>query len=65
MSDLIVPKVICFQTQKQLTTLQNIGVLLKGVLIDLHARNFVYARNHACNLLSPAVWLRKGGSSVN
>ena len=44
-------------------TLNNIGVLLKGVLIDLHARNFVHvktflrarwvhARHRACNLSS-------------
>ena len=45
-------------------TLNNIGVLLKGVLIDLHARNFVQAkfslrtpcahvRHRARNLPSP------------
>ena len=64
MSDLIVPNIICFQTQKQLTTLNNIRVLLKSVLIDLRARNFVHAktslrarcvhaRHRARNLLSP------------
>ena len=64
MSDLIVPNIICFQTQKQLTTLNNIRVLLKSVLIDLRARNFVHAKTslrarcaNAChrarNLLSP------------
>ena len=44
MSDLIVPNIICFQTQKQLATLNNVWVLLKGVLIDLRARNFVHAK---------------------
>ena len=41
MSDLVVPNIICFQTQKQLTTF--IRVLLKSVLIDLRARDFVHA----------------------
>ena len=41
MSDLIVPNIICFQTQKQLATLNSIGIVLKGVLIDFRARNFV------------------------
>ena len=47
-----------------LATLNSIGVLLKGVLIDLHARNFlhaktslrarcVHARDRARNLSSP------------
>ena len=40
-SDLILPNIISFQAQKQLTTLNSIGVLPKGVLIDLRARNFV------------------------
>ena len=64
MSDLVLSNIICFQTQKQLTTLNNIWVVLKSVLIDLHARNFVHAKTslrarcvHAChcvrNLLSP------------
>ena len=64
MPDLIVLNVICFQTQKKLTTLYNIGVLLKDVLIDLRARNFVHAkislraryaydRHRARNLSSP------------
>ena len=62
MSDLIVPNIICFQTQKQLATLNSIGVLLEGVLINLRARNFVHmktslrarcARNRARNLSSP------------
>ena len=64
MSDLIVPNIICFQTQKQLTTLKNVGVLVKSVLIDLRARNFihaktslrvlcVHARHRARNLSSP------------
>ena len=44
MSDLIVPNIICFQTQKQLPTLSSIGILLKGVLTDLRARNFVHAK---------------------
>ena len=44
MSDLIVPNIICFQTQKQLATLNNVGVLVKSVLIDLRARNFVHAK---------------------
>ena len=35
------PDIICFQTQKQLATLNNIQVLLKSDLIDLRARNFV------------------------
>ena len=44
--------------------LNNVGVLVKSVLIDLCARNFVHAktslhahcmhaRHHVCNLLSP------------
>ena len=37
MSDLIVLNIICFQTQKLLTTLNNVGVLVKNVLIDLRA----------------------------
>ena len=66
MSDLVLSNIICFQTQKQLTTLNNIRVLLKSVLIDLRARNFVlaktslcarcvHARHRARNLSSPAV----------
>ena len=66
MSELIVPNIICFQTQKQLATLNSIGVLLKGVLIDLCARNFVHVKsslrahyvhnsNHARNLSSPVL----------
>ena len=49
---------------KQLNTLNNIGALLKGVLFDSHARNFVHtrislraryvhARHRARNLWSP------------
>ena len=64
MSDLILPNIICFQTQEQLATLSNIQVLLEGVLIDLPAHNFVHmktslhahcvhARHHAHNLSSP------------
>ena len=59
------PNVICFQTQKQLAILNSIGVLLKGVSIDLHAPNFMHVKTslharcvHACNrvhnLSSPA-----------
>ena len=64
MSDLIAPNIICFQTRKQLATLNRIRVLLKGVLTDLRERNFirtktflcarcVHARHHAHNLSSP------------
>ena len=56
MLDLIVPNIICLQTQKQLTSLNNIRVLLKSVLTDLHVRNFVRAKTslrarpvHACH----------------
>ena len=63
MPDLIVPN-IYFQTQKKLSTVNNIGVLVKSVLTDLRAHNFVHvkislcahcvhARHHAPNLLSP------------
>ena len=44
MPDLIVPNIIYFQTQKKLTTLNNVGVLVKSVLTDLRARNFVHAK---------------------
>ena len=65
MSDRIVLNITCFQKQKKLNTLNNIAGLLKGVLFDLHARNFVhakislrarcvYARLRARNLSSPA-----------
>ena len=61
-----VPNIICFPTQKQLAKLNNIRVLLKRVLIDLRARNFVHAktslrarcvqaRNRARNLSSSAL----------
>ena len=40
----IVLDIICFQTQKQLGTLNNIQVLLKSVLIDLCAHNLVHAK---------------------
>ena len=43
MSDRVVPNIICFQTQKQLTTLNNIQVSLKSVLIDLRARENIFA----------------------
>ena len=46
MSDLIVPNIICFQTEKQLAALNNIGVLLNGVLIDLRTRNFMHAKTY-------------------
>ena len=52
------------QTQKQLATLNNFLALLKNVLIDLCARNFMHAktsllarcvhtRHRARNMLSP------------
>ena len=59
MSDLVVPNIICFQTQKQLATLNNIQVLIKSVLNDLCAHNFVHMKTsfecmlYAC--LSPCV----------
>ena len=64
MSDLTVLNIICFQAQKQLTSLNNIRALLKSVLTDLHAHNFVcrktslcarcmHAHHHAHNLSSP------------
>ena len=66
MLHLIVPNIICFQTQKQLASLNNIRVLLKSVLTDLRARNFVraktslracrlHARHRAHILLSPVI----------
>ena len=45
MSDFVVPNIICFQTQKQLATLNNIRVQLESVLTDLRARNFVHPKN--------------------
>ena len=71
MSNLIVPNTIYFRTQKYLTTLNDTGVLLKDVLIDLRARNFlhvktslcasgVHARHCSLNLLSPSYWALKG-----
>ena len=51
MSHLIVLNVNCFQTQKELTTLDNIGVLIKGVLIDLHAYNFKHAKIFVAHML--------------
>ena len=39
-----------FREKKQLTTLNNIRVLLKGVLTDLHACNFVHAKTSTCPL---------------
>ena len=66
MSDLIVRNINCFQTEKQLTILNNIRVLPIVALIDLRARNFVRvitslrARcTHSCqrahNLSSPVM----------
>ena len=43
MSDLIVPNLFAFR-QKHPATLNNIQVLLKGILTDLRARNFVHAK---------------------
>ena len=34
----------CFHTQKELTTLHSIGVLLKGISIELHANNFAHVK---------------------
>ena len=76
MSDLIEPNIICFQTQKQLATLNNIGVLLEGVLIELHACKFVHmktslrvrcmhARHRACNLSSPVKEEKKKLSALS
>ena len=58
MPDLIVPNIICFQTQKKLATLNEYP---KSVLIDLHARNFVLVKTSLCaccmhNLLSPGLY---------
>lgn len=40
---------LCFQTQKQLATLNNMmQALLKSVLIDLRTRNFVHAKTSLC-----------------
>ena len=66
MPDHIVPNIICFEILKKLITLNNVGVLVKSVLIDLRARNFVHAkislrascvhaRHRARNLSSPAM----------
>ena len=65
LKEIIGPTIIWFQTQKQLATL-NIWVLLKTVLTDLHARNFLHAkiflrarclhvRHRARDLLRPGV----------
>ena len=64
MSYRIIPNIICFYAQKKLNTLNNIGVLLKSVLFDLHACKFmhvkislhapcVHTRHNAHNLSSP------------
>ena len=64
MPDHIEPNIIYFQIQKKLATLNNVGVLVKSVLIDLRAHNFVHAktslrarcvhaRHRARNLSSP------------
>ena len=44
MSDLIVLNIICFQTRKHLATLNSIGVLLKDVLTDLFAHDFMHVK---------------------
>ena len=44
MSYRIVANIICFYAQNKLNTLNNIGVLLKGVLFDLRTRKFVHAK---------------------
>ena len=55
---------IVFSDKKQLAAFKNVQVQLKGVLTDLRARNFVYAktslrarcmyaRHRACNLSGP------------
>ena len=44
MPDRIVLNIICIQTEKQLGTLNNIQGLLKGVLTDVYARNFMHAK---------------------
>ena len=70
MSDLLVPYIICFQTQKQLAPSNNALGLLKGDLIDLRARSlvhattslrarYVHARHRVRNLSSPVVLLLK------
>ena len=46
MSDLIVPIIVCFRTEKclkELNALKNIGVLVKGVLNFVHAKTSLYA----------------------
>ena len=56
MSDPFVPNIICFQTQNQLPTLNNIRVLRKDVLIDLRALNLIHAKplsvHVACTLVT-------------
>ena len=44
MPNLIVPNITSFQTQKQLAAINNIQVLLKGVLINSCAHNFVHMK---------------------
>ena len=64
MLDFVVPNIICFQTQKQLASFNNIRVLPKSVLTDLRARKFLrtktslrvrrmHARHRARILSSP------------
>ena len=53
MSDPSVLNIICFQTQKQLPTLNNTQLLHKGVSIDLHACNLVHAKTSLCTCSSP------------
>ena len=51
MSDPVVLSIICTQTQKQLATLNDIRALIKSVLTDLRARDFVHAKTslRACS----------------
>ena len=67
MTNFIASNIICFQTKKQLATLNDTRVILKGVLIDLRARNVVHAktflracclhaRHRARNLSSPVLY---------
>ena len=69
MSDLIVPNLFAFRHKKNPAILNNIQVLLKGVLINLRTRNFVHAktslrtrcvhaRHRARNLSSPGPFIQ-------
>ena len=65
MPDLLVPNIFCFQTQKQLPTLNNIQVLLKSVLTvrfmwfraseNLFACTLLHTRHCVSNLSSPDI----------